>query len=45
MRALCGSQEGRHYGADNLWMGRQEKLSHIEGESPSRLNMHDNAKT
>jgi hypothetical protein len=32
-------------GADNLGMVRQEKLSHIEGESPSGLNMHDNTKT
>jgi len=31
--------------ADNSRMVRQEKLSHIEGESPSRLNMHDNTKT
>ena len=30
---------------DNFGMVRQEKLSRIEGESPSRLNMHDNTKT
>jgi len=29
----------------NSGMVRQEKLSRIEGESPSRLNMHDNTKT
>ena len=29
----------------NFGMVRQEKLSRIEGESPSRLNMHDNTKT
>src|SRR5919108_4710276 len=27
---------------DTFWMVRQEKLSQIEGESPSRLNMNDN---
>jgi hypothetical protein len=30
---------------DTFWMVRQEKLSQIEGESPSRLNMNDNTKT
>ena len=32
-------------GNRNLGLVRQEKLSRIEGESPSRLNMHDNTKT
>ena len=46
----CGRSDSEaastpHSDTDNLWMVRQEKLSRIEGESPSRLNMHDNTKT
>lgn len=42
-RGRCGSQTRAP--TANFGMVRQEKLSRIEGESPSRLNMHDNTKT
>jgi len=35
----------RRNATDNLRMVRQEKAYDAEGESPSRLNMHDHTKT
>ena len=36
---------GHSPSSNNFEMVRQEKLSQIEGESPSSLNMNDNTKT